>query len=85
MVEGVHLRTSRKNVTKHRVYVLKHITRRNADDTEAFTPEQRISGGIAPCLVAKAVCLTVDFDNKPPLKAGEVHCDLVDGKLPAEL
>jgi hypothetical protein len=84
-VEGAHLVTIRKDETKHRVHVLENVTRRDAKDTKAVTPKQRVASGVAPRLVAEAVPLSVDLDDKPVLETGEVDGDRSDRKLPSEL
>src|SRR5438552_2543775 len=81
MVEGAHLRAGRNDIPENAVHVLEHVPSGNPHDVKAFTPEQRIASHITLRLVAKAVPLSIHFDDEAPLKAGEVDSELSDRKL----
>jgi len=84
-VEGAHVSTCCHDETKHGVHVLEHVACRNAHNAESITFQNRVTGMIALRLITDTVPFTVDLDDQPPLKAGEVDCDLPDGKLPTKL
>jgi hypothetical protein len=84
-VEGAHLGTSRKNVSNHRVDVLKNVARCNSDDPKSFTSEDCIASRVTPRLVAETVGVAINFNNQPVAQAREVDRDLPEGKLPSEL
>jgi hypothetical protein len=76
---------SRKHVRKHAIHVLEHVTRGDAHDAKARSPEHCIARSIAPRPVAAAVALAIDFDDQPMTEAGKVHCHFTDRKLFPEL
>ena len=84
MVVGPHLRASDTNVVQYTLQIAKDIASRNANDLKPVAPKRCIASSIAPRLVAPAMGLPVNLDDKPMTQAGEIGRHSICGKLAPE-
>ena len=84
MVEGTARRTDIDDILNRRAFILKHILRRDTQDSYFMTGEPRVALGVALRPIAEAVTLPVDLDRQPYLGTEEVEHIRASRMLPPE-
>ena len=81
-MEGSQFRAARNDAANHAVQIVKHVSRSDAHNIEAFIANEPITMHIPKCLVLEGMCLPIDLNNQTFFQTSEVGRHPPDRKLP---